>query len=159
MDSRRKQCVRFLAWLSFIVYIFFIVYFMFMSEELGRSIKGETYRYNLKVGNEIKRFWYNRDTLGIKVVIVNIVGNVITFMPFGFILPMLTRKKVYKNIITVTMITALFSLMIETIQLNYRIGAFDVDDIILNTMGGFLGCFIYHICNTIRVLMKKSSKK
>ena len=72
-----------------------------------------------------------------------------------FILPMLTRKKIYKNIITVTLITSCFSFVIEAIQLEYRIGAFDVDDILLNTIGGFMGCFIYHICNTIRVLHKK----
>ena len=155
MDSRKKRTIRAFAWIYFILYMLLIVYFMFLSENLGRSIKGERFRYNLKLGNEIKRFWYNRQSLGLRVTLVNIVGNVITFMPFGFILPMLTKKKVYKNVITVTMLTALFSFIIEAIQLNYKIGAFDVDDILLNTIGGFLGCIIYHICNTIRVLLKK----
>lgn len=155
MDSKRKRFVRALARLSFVLYMILIVYFMFLSEELGRGMKGEKFRYNLELGAEIKRFWYNRASLGWKVTLINIVGNVITFMPFGFILPMLTRKKIYKNIITVTLITSCFSFVIEAIQLEYRIGAFDVDDILLNTIGGFMGCFIYHICNTIRVLHKK----
>ena len=33
--------------------------------------------------------------------------------------------------------------MIEIIQLYTKIGVFDVDDIILNTLGGFVGYLIY----------------
>jgi len=155
LDSARKRFVRALAWLSFLLYLILIVYVMFLSEEFGRTIKGSHFRYNLKFGKEIKRFWYNRDYLGFKASFINIFGNIITFIPFGFILPMLTKKKIYKNIIAVTILAAVFSFTIEITQFHYRIGAFDVDDIALNTLGGFLGCITYHICNTIRVLLKK----
>ena len=155
MDSSRKRFVRIIAWLLFILYMFMIVYVMFLSEELGRGIRTRHIRYNLDIGTEIKRFWNYREKLGFRASFVNLVGNVVTFMPFGFILPMLTKKKIFKNIFTVTILAAIFSFVIEIVQLNYRIGVFDVDDIILNTAGSFIGCLLYHICNTVRVLLKK----
>ena len=42
------------------------------------------------------------------------------------------------------------SLCVEIIQLFTRVGSFDVDDILLNTIGGVLGYIIFLICNGIR---------
>ena len=58
---------------------------------------------------------------------------------FGCKLSKRDRKKIFKNIISVTLMTFLFSLFIETAQLLTKVGAFDVDDLFLNTVGGFLG--------------------
>lgn len=80
-----------------------------------------------------------RHTYGWNVTIVNLVGNVICFMPFGFLIPTISKKKICKNVISVTLLAMLFSLGIETAQLLLKVGAFDVDDIFLNTIGGFLG--------------------
>ena len=60
-------------------------------------------------------------------------------MPFGFLIPTISKKKICKNVISVTLLAMLFSLGIETAQLLLKVGAFDVDDIFLNTIGGFLG--------------------
>lgn len=158
MNSKKKKAYRTFARIMFVLYLVLIVYVMFVSEELGRGVQRDEFRYNLVLFDEIKRFWYYRESLGIKSVLVNILGNVVTFMPFGFILPMLTKKKIFKNIITVTFFTFIFSLLIESTQLYLRIGAFDVDDLFLNTLGGFTGCLIYHIFNTIRVCMSRSKK-
>ena len=40
--------------------------------------------------------------------------------------------------------------MIEVTQLLTRVGSFDVDDIILNTLGGVLGNGIFSACNHLR---------
>ena len=42
------------------------------------------------------------------------------------------------------------SLLVETFQLLTRVGCFDVDDLVLNTLGGILGYITFMICNTIR---------
>jgi glycopeptide antibiotics resistance protein len=39
----------------------------------------------------------------------------------------------------VTIVSFSFSLLIETGQLLMEVGAFDVDDLILNTLGGLIG--------------------
>ena len=42
------------------------------------------------------------------------------------------------------------ALYAETVQLITRVGSFDVDDLILNTLGAFLGCLLFMVCNKIR---------
>ncbi len=42
------------------------------------------------------------------------------------------------------------SLTIEVIQLITKVGCFDVDDMILNTLGAALGYGIYAVCDKIR---------
>ena len=42
------------------------------------------------------------------------------------------------------------SLFIESVQLLTRVGSFDVDDLILNTLGGILGYVLFYILNKIR---------
>ena len=63
------------------------------------------------------------------------VSSVWLFLPF------LSQKN--RSFAYVTLISFEFSLLIECIQLVSKVGSFDVDDMILNTLGGSLGylCF------------------
>ena len=131
-----------LAVLLFIMYIFLLSYLLFFSETYGRTMDGG-YRYNLELFKEIRRFWDNRESLGWQNVVINLVGNVVAFAPFGFFLPMLCR--IGKNVIGCVVLSALFSLTVETVQLFTRVGAFDVDDIFLNAIGGFMGFLCYYV--------------
>lgn len=76
---------------------------------------------------------------------INIVGNVVCFMPFGFLLPTISKSKIVKNVVGVFFCTVLFTTAIETIQLVTKVGAFDIDDIILNTIGGILGYLVMRV--------------
>ena len=71
----------------------------------------------------------------------NVIGNVLLFVPFGyFISYILKSEKVYLPLL----ITFITSLTIEFVQLS--IGrVFDVDDVMLNLIGGGLGFLIYYI--------------
>ena len=76
------------------------------------------------------------------------IGNILLLFPFGLLLPLLfqSMRKWYMVFIVGFFTTVL----IETLQLGLRImgmGArsFDVDDIILNTLGVILGYLIYKI--------------
>ena len=42
------------------------------------------------------------------------------------------------------------SLLVETIQLITKVGCFDVDDLILNTLGAALGYLAFAVCNYLR---------
>lgn len=116
---------------------------MFFSEEWGRSILGGYYRYNLVPFQEIRRYLKYRGTIGSWRVFLNLAGNVIGFMPFGALLPALKEKSpgFWK--------TALFSLelslFIELSQLILQAGSCDVDDLMLNTLGGCLGYALHRL--------------
>ena len=67
----------------------------------------------------------------------NLLGNIIAFIPFGFFLPLLSKK--FHSFKMVALATFCLSLTFELIQLIFRFGSFDVDDLILNTVGGMIG--------------------
>jgi glycopeptide antibiotics resistance protein len=71
----------------------------------------------------------------------NILGNIIGFIPLGILLPVLFAglERAGKTI----GIVFLISLAFETIQLITGLGVFDVDDLILNTLGGAIGFILY----------------
>ena len=75
--------------------------------------------------------------LNLPTRIENLAGNIIGFMPFGFILPLLSKR--FIKFKTITLATFSLSLAYELIQLLFGFGSFDVDDLILNTLGGLLG--------------------
>ena len=106
------------------------------------------YRYNLMPFVEIRRFWKYRDQLGNFAVFSNIFGNVIGFLPWGFILPIIFRRMDRAFLIFLS--GFLLSLIVEVIQLISKVGCFDVDDLILNSLGAVLGYVFFVICDHIR---------
>jgi len=117
------------------------------SERYGRETGYDTSHVNLELFKEIKRFWMYRSLLTPEAFITNLVGNVFAFSPFGFLLPVMTEKK--RGLIKVVLGSFLFSLIIESCQYIFKVGVFDVDDLLLNTIGGLIGYIIYKISVTI----------
>lgn len=151
MKDRTKNRIRIISWILFVIYIGLLIYFLFLSEEYGRTAFDQRiYRYNLKPFQEIKRFWIYRDKVGNWAAFLNLGGNVIGFLPFGFFLPVLSKKKRMRNGWLVTILGFLLSLTVETIQLIFKVGCFDVDDLMLNTVGVILGYLAFFVCNGIR---------
>jgi glycopeptide antibiotics resistance protein len=89
-----------------------------------------------------------RYTIGSNLFYRNIFGNILLFLPFGIFVSKYLDIKKWGYIIFISLI---ISLTIESIQL--VIGRiFDIDDIILNVTGGFLGYIVY-------ITMKRLSDK
>lgn len=80
--------------------------------------------------------------LGIKFGLYNIIGNFLMLTPLSFLLPLAFDKFSNKKIFAFFIV--LLSVFIETIQLLTKAGSFDIDDIILNTMGSILFFFIFN---------------
>ncbi len=137
------------GWVLFIAYLAMLVYFMFFAESFGRDPAQREYAYNLELFKEIKRFYQYRHQLGIEAFLLNVVGNVAAFVPCGFFLPIVSRRgrKWYNNI----MICFGFSLCIESVQLVFKVGSFDVDDLLLNTVGGIMGYLFYRVVQRTRI--------
>lgn len=132
------------------IYLACLIYFMFFSESYGRTAMHRDYQYNLVLFREIWRFIRYWDLLGPAAVFVNLVGNVAVFIPFGFAVPLLFQK--IHSFLQVLILTFGFSLLVETLQLLLKVGCFDVDDLLLNTIGGCIGYVIF-VC--IRLQWRK----
>ena len=77
----------------------------------------------------------------------NLLGNIIPFIPFGFLLP-ITYKK-FSSAISVFVIGLASILVIESFQFFTKLGSFDVDDIILNMTGIVCGYVIFLVTNRL----------
>lgn len=131
--------------LLFLIYLFFALYFLLFSEGFGRTIVREEYSYNLTLFKEIHRYmeWAKWSDTGYKMMLLNVLCNIICFVPFGFFMPLLHKKQ--RVWIVTVLTTALFSVFVESIQLIFKIGSFDVDDVLLNSIGGAIGYIVYKV--------------
>lgn len=140
MDATRKKRRR-LAGILFILYLIVLFYFLFFSEEMGRTYLERDYHYNLKPFKEIKRFIQYWRILGIGTVLLNIVGNIAAFVPFGTFIPVFAEK--CKKFWWTALYGFELSLLVELVQLASKVGCFDVDDLLLNTIGAMIGYGVY----------------
>ena len=142
VTDRTRKILRIFAWILFGVYLILLCYFLFFAEITGRTYTGRTYHCNLVPLKEIGRFWKYRNSLGFFAVFANLAGNVIAFAPYGMLIPLLSHKS--RHFWRVVLLSFDFSLFVEIVQLISKVGSFDVDDMILNTIGGAIGfgCFL-----------------
>lgn len=76
---------------------------------------------------------------------LNLFGNVIIFIPFGFFLAGLLYQSFSRSpSVAVILSGCLFSLCIELFQLFIPTRATDIDDIMLNTIGTCFGLLLFH---------------
>ncbi|MDD3392518.1 MAG: VanZ family protein [Bacilli bacterium] len=128
--------------LCFIIYIlclFYVVTFQDVSWSTSNLVPfKEMFRYEI----------------GSKMFFKNVVGNMIMFIPYGFFAAYLLQ---IKKPFFILFLSCLVSFLIETTQ--YNIGrVFDVDDILLNIIGGFLGYLIYYFLTKLNNRLPKSLK-
>jgi len=85
----------------------------------------------------------------------NVIGNVVMFIPYGFFTAYFLK---IKNFFLVFSLILLTSAVIETTQ--YFIErVFDVDDILLNVVGGLIGYGLYLLLEKIRDKLPDVLKK
>ena len=76
-------------------------------------------------------------TINNNIVIVNIIGNIIAFSPYGIFIPMIFKEK-FSNIKTFLLFMIGIVFIFECIQFITMNGTFDIDDIILNVSGAMI---------------------
>ena len=113
--------------LLFIIYLLLLYYLLLSTDNASSGL-------NLTPFKEIIRY-----PITSVQFIYNVIGNIVLFLPFGFFISdFIKAKKTYQILI----ISALISLTAELIQ--FKIGrAFDIDDIILNSIGAIIGFMCY----------------
>ena len=77
------------------------------------------------------------------VAVRNVLGNMLLFIPYGFILP--AAFSMLHRFVPLVLTVAFTSLFFELLQAVTRLGSFDVDDLILNTAGGITGWLMFKL--------------
>jgi len=149
MDKSTARKIRIVSWVLFIIYMLLLAYMLLWAESYGRTDDFVGYRYNLVPLREIRRFYENREVLGRWAVFLNIYGNIIGFIPFGAILPVISRWA--RSFIRTTIAGCLVSCVIELCQLFFKRGSCDIDDVLLNTLGVIAGYMIFAAANHYRL--------
>ncbi len=122
----------------FTVYIFLVLY-----ATMFARFSGITGGINLELFNSYKKALFKLSSSAWR----DITLNIFMFVPFGFLLPLLS-KFFYKPYFTV-ILSFLFTLSIETVQLIIKIGAFDLDDIFNNVLGAIMGyCLVMSLLSS-----------
>ena len=75
----------------------------------------------------------------------NLFGNLLLFLPFGFLLPCLRQKM--RSYWRLVVFSAWMILLLELLQLLTLLGSFDVDDLILNLLGVSVGYLAFRIAH------------
>ena len=68
--------------------------------------------------------------------IVNLIGNIIPFMPIGLLAPLVFRAISWRKALVLGVVTGL---TFEVMEVVFRVGIFDIDDVILNGLGVMIG--------------------
>ncbi len=139
-----------ILWWMYIALLFVFVVVKFKGSFYELSDRVNTYsmqgsiNYNLipfrSMSTQIERItqWW---------ALKNLLGNIIPFIPFGFLLP-ITYKK-FSSAISIFVIGLASILLIESFQFFTKLGSFDVDDIILNMTGIVCGYVIFLVTNRL----------
>jgi len=79
----------------------------------------------------------------VRAAVINLAGNVVMFVPLGFLLPLVFPKltNAWKTLLCVALIIT----AVELAQLLTLVGSCDVDDLILNLGGAGLGYGFYKL--------------
>ena len=141
LRKKKISLVKQLSWVCFVGIIFVIL----VATGLLDLFLGGVYSFNPPVHFlNLLPFSWIRETwsMGFLAMISQVIGNVLMFVPFGFLLSVVfkTCQSPIKTLITV----ASFYFSIDFFKY-FICRSADIDDLILNTLGGMLGFGMYLI--------------
>lgn len=134
------------------VYLVILLYFMFFGFGRPHLVGIQEYRYSL-IPLRIPLWIPNHFSIDIIKIWIFALGNLLAFVPFGILVPILfkNRFKTYFKFIT---LFVSFILCLEIVQLLTYLGSFDIEDVIVNTMGATIGFCSYKISERMSTLKK-----
>ncbi len=112
-------------------YTIFLLYLMFLG--FGR----EQHEANIvRLLPLVSTILFVQNTTSWESIIINLFGNIIMFIPFGFLGWLNAKYFSFKKLI-VDFLSAL--IIVEALQYFTRLGVFDIDDLVLNSLGVWIG--------------------
>jgi glycopeptide antibiotics resistance protein len=77
------------------------------------------------------------------------VMNILLFLPLGFLAPLIFRTLGKRDWVKILILSLSTSLMVEVLQLLHETRAFDINDLMFNTLGGLLGYGVYLVVKSL----------
>lgn len=112
-------------------YTIFLLYLMFLG--FGR----EQHEANIvRLLPFVSTILFVQNTTSWENIIINLFGNIIMFIPFGFLGWLNAKYFSFKKLI-VDFLSVL--IIVEALQYLTRLGVFDIDDLALNSLGVWIG--------------------
>ncbi|MCS7462997.1 VanZ family protein [Paenibacillus doosanensis] len=128
----------------FLCYLLFLFKLLLLSRvslaDLLDSHNAVDRSINLIPFHSIKEYIFSSSVTIKNFAFANVGGNIIIFIPLGTYVSLFKNNK---RVLTNLLFIFLVSLLIEIIQGILGIGASDIDDIILNGLGGLIGILGY----------------
>jgi glycopeptide antibiotics resistance protein len=78
------------------------------------------------------------------IAMVNLIGNIVPFMPVGFLAALVNRGMTWQKSLVLAIAVGL---AMEGMEVVFRVGIFDVDDILLNAFGVMTGYWLFAMFN------------
>lgn len=122
----------------FFIYLAVILRMTVFRKDFGSSGLFSNGDFNFELFTDLIRVYHNDKS----VFIYLFFGNIVTFMPFGFlVLPLVNKDgcEKTKSFWVTVLLGCLFSLCVEISQWAFGVGVSELDDLVLNTFGVFLG--------------------
>lgn len=119
------------VWAVFVLYLGVLLKLLLLSRPLGSE-----HSLNLIPFASISDYLFSSSTAIKRFAVANVLGNIAVFVPLGAFLAVLrSRTGIVKNLLAVVCA----SVTVEVVQGIFGLGASDIDDVILNTLGGAIG--------------------
>jgi len=143
----RGRVKRFCAGIFF-TYLFILVYLTLLT--YNNYVYGKS--FNLVLLDSIKLMLNSGNAW---LILKNVFGNIILFIPFGFLAPALFHF--LRSFSSCFFVSLFISIIIEVCQYEFAERIFDVDDIVLNTVGEILGWLVFKLFYKLYVLFFKKN--
>ncbi|MCD4761874.1 VanZ family protein [bacterium] len=75
-----------------------------------------------------------------KIAIRNLLGNIVVLVPLGFLLAAMYQRLKWNRALLAGLFTGV---VLELLQVIFKSGVFDIDDIILNFLGVIIGYLVF----------------
>jgi glycopeptide antibiotics resistance protein len=129
---------------AFAAYLVAVAYVVFSIGRLGRTESAYSWQQvNLVPLRTILEFARSED---VTHAVRQLAGNVVLFVPFGLLLPVMTAR--FRTVAPILLAAATASASIEILQLMLGLlglasRSIDIDDVLLNTVGGLVGWAVW----------------
>ena len=146
------------TWTRVVLLLYTVFMLLLLFGRKSHGVLGLSYRECLaansnfiplrSIGAELYVLAYRNDPYLIRYAVTNLFGNVLLFAPFGALLPLCFRR--YRGFFKTVATGALAVFAVEILQLFTLRGCFDVDDLLLNTLGMMLGYGLLRLIKSIK---------
>ena len=141
-EASRSQLLRGLTGIVLTLYSATVIYWMFIG--FGREAHtGGSLHYNL-VPLRTVSLYFNLDN-GLSLInrLVNLLGNIVVFIPFGFLSPFVKTSRI--SWLRISLYAVPCILLLECLQMLLHVGSFDIDDLLLNMLGIWTGYGLFRV--------------